>query len=57
MQSYLMKRLSEPSSWRGLVAILTAAGVALTPSQANAVIALGLAVIGAIGAFTPDPAR
>jgi len=52
--NYLIERLKEASTWRGIVAILTGFGVYLTPEQQNAIIALGLAVMGAIGAFFPD---
>jgi len=46
--SYLFDRLSENSTWRGLVMLATALGVQLDPSQANAIIALGLALVGLI---------
>jgi hypothetical protein len=52
--NYLFARLSEPSTWRGLIALATAFGVALAPEQIEAVIAGGLALIGIIGAFFPD---
>ena len=54
MKQYLLERGKESSTWRGLIAILTAIGVALTPEQSEAIVALGLAVIGAIGVFTAD---
>ena len=54
MKQYLLERGKEASTWRGLIALLTAIGVALTPEQGEAIIALGLAVIGAIGVFTAD---
>jgi hypothetical protein len=31
--SYIYARLSEPSTWRGIIALVTAAGVALSPDQ------------------------
>jgi hypothetical protein len=54
MKTYLLERGKEASTWRGLVALLTAVGVTLSPEQGEAVIALGLAVIGAIGVFFAD---
>jgi hypothetical protein len=54
MKQFLLERGKEASSWRGLVAILTATGIALDPAQADAIVAIGLAVIGVIGAFFPD---
>lgn len=54
MQEYLLERLKEPSTWRGIVALVTAAGVALTDAQATAIVSAGLALIGVIGVFTAD---
>jgi hypothetical protein len=53
-RQYLLDRLREPSTWRGIVALMTAFGVALSPEQTAAIVAAGLAVAGAIGAFAPD---
>ena len=46
--NYLLERLTENSTWRGLVMLTTAFGVQLDPSQANAIIAAGLAIVGLI---------
>lgn len=54
MKDFLLTRGKEASTWRGIVAILTAAGVAISPEQGDAIVALGLAVIGVIGVFTAD---
>lgn len=54
MKEFILARGKEASSWRGLVALLTAIGVTLSPEQADAIVALGLAVIGAIGVFIAD---
>jgi hypothetical protein len=54
MKAYLLERGKEASTWRGIVALLTAVGISLSPEQGEAIIALGLAVIGAIGVFTID---
>lgn len=54
MKNFILARGKEASTWRGLVALLTAAGVALSPEQGEAIVALGLAVIGAIGVFFAD---
>ena len=54
MKDFILARGKESSTWRGVVAILTAAGVAISPEQGEAIVALGLAVIGAIGVFTAD---
>jgi len=52
--SYIYARLSEPSTWRGIIALVTAGGVALSPDQVDKIVAAGLALIGLIGAFMPD---
>jgi uncharacterized membrane protein len=54
MKSYLLERLKEPSTWRGLTALLTAVGVALSPDQVNAIVSAGLALMGVLGVFTKD---
>ena len=52
--TYLLARLKEPSTWRGLAVLATAAGVQMSPEQIAAIVPVGLAVAGAIGAFFPD---
>jgi hypothetical protein len=54
MKSYLLERLKEPSTWRGLTALLTAVGVTLSPEQTNALVGAGLALMGVLGVFTQD---
>ena len=54
MKSYLLERLKEPSTWRGLTDLLTAVGVVLSPEQVNAVVSAGLALMGVLGVFTKD---
>jgi hypothetical protein len=54
MKDFIIERGKEASTWRGLVAIITAAGIALDPAQTEAIVAAGLAVIGILGAFFPD---
>jgi hypothetical protein len=54
MKAYILERMKEPSTWRGLTLLLTAAGVPLAPAVSEAIIAVGLAVAGLIGAVTPD---
>ena len=54
MKSYILERAKEPSTWRGLVLILTAIGVPIAPAMADAIITAGLAVAGLIGVATPE---
>ena len=54
MGKYVIARLKEASTWRGLVAMATAAGVVLSAGQIEAIIAVGMAAMGVVGAFFPD---
>lgn len=54
MKTYVLERLKEASTWRGIVLLLTAAGVPLAPGVADLIISAGLALTGLIGALTPD---
>ena len=54
MKEFIMNRLREPSTWRGLILMLTALGVKLEPQQIEAIVTFGLATVGAIGVFVPD---
>lgn len=51
---WLKARAKERSTWVGIITILAAAGVTLSPEQQEAIIAAGTALIGAIFAFTAD---
>ena len=54
MWTYLKARLSEASTWRGVIALIAAFGITISPAQTEAIVAAGLAIIGAIGVFTAD---
>ena len=54
MKQYILDRAKEPSSWRGIILLLTAIGVPVAPAMAEAIIAVGLAVAGLVGVATPD---
>lgn len=54
MKEYMLARLREGSTWRGIIAMLTAAGVSLQPDQQEAIISLGLAIMGVVGVFMKD---
>lgn len=53
---FVLARLGEISTWKGAFLLLTAAGVTLAPEMQNAIVTIGLAVVGALGVATPDPA-
>lgn len=52
--AYLMNRLDETSTWRGIIALMTACGIAIRPELGEAIVAAGLAGIGVVGALFPD---
>lgn len=54
MKEYFLERMKEPSTWRGLTLLLTAVGIPMAPGVSDAVIAVGLAIAGLIGAVMPD---
>lgn len=53
---FLLARLSEGSTYRGAMLILTAMGVALRPEVAAAITAFGMAAAGLLGIVLPDSA-
>lgn len=54
MKDYLIDRLQEPSTWRGITLLLTAIGVPLAPGLSDAIISAGLAIAGLIGVASKD---
>lgn len=52
--NWLLNRLNEPSTWRGLVWLLTAFGLSIKPELAEAIITAGIAIAGLIGVVTKD---
>ena len=49
--NYLLDRLNENSTWRGILLVLTALGVSLSPQNQEAITAAGLGLVGAINIF------
>ena len=54
MNQYLLERMKEASTWRGIIYVLTAAGVPVAPAMAEQIIAAGMAVAGVIGILSKD---
>lgn len=54
--AYLIARLGEPSTWRGLFELLTALGISLHPDQVASITTLGLAAIGTVNVFRKERA-
>jgi hypothetical protein len=55
--AYLLARLKEASTWRGIALLLTAFGVQVAPEVQEAVISVGIAVAGAVGILFPDSTK
>jgi hypothetical protein len=55
--NWILARLSEPSTWRGLVWLLTAFGVSLRPEVWQQITAVGMAVAGLIGVVTREKSQ
>ena len=51
---YFINRLKEASTWRGILAIVTACGVTISPELTDAIVGVGLAAMGVVGVFFPD---
>jgi hypothetical protein len=48
---YILDRLSENSTWRGLILVAVALGVKLEPELQNQIVAAGLGLVGTINIF------
>ena len=48
---FVLDRLSENSTWRGLILVGTAVGLKLEPDHQEAIVAAGLGLVGAINVF------
>jgi hypothetical protein len=49
---YALDRLMERSTWLGLIAVLSASGIALSPDQAEALATVGTGLAGVVLAAT-----
>lgn len=54
MKQYILDRAKEPSTWRGIVLLLTALGVPMAPAMTDAIVSAGLGLAGLIGVLTAD---
>jgi len=52
---WLKNRLKERTTWQGIVSVLTALGVGLSPDQKEAIITAGAAIVTAIWVFVKEP--
>ena len=51
---YILARLTEQSTWRGLILLLTGFGIELEPALQGHIIALGLAAVGVINVLRKE---
>ncbi len=54
MFKYIINRLTERSTWLGLIALATACGATIEEAMAEQIITAGIAVAGLIGIVTRD---
>lgn len=52
--NYILARLKEASTWRGLILIATSLGLGIAPAMQEAIVATGIGVAGLVGAVLPD---
>lgn len=50
----VLEYLRHDSTWKGIVSVLTACGVAIKPELGEAIIAVGMSVVGLIQIFVTD---
>lgn len=55
--NWFFARLNEPSTWRGIIWLLTVAGVSLSPEAWQYITTMGMAGAGLIGVLTSEKAQ
>lgn len=50
----ILEYFKHESTWKGLIAIATAAGVVLSPEQQGAIVAAGMSIYGLFQVFVQD---
>jgi len=53
-REYLLARLAEPSTWRGLILAVAGLGVTVAPDRMDAIVSVAMLAAGIIGAGTSD---
>ncbi len=51
---YIVERMKEPSTWRGLIAIATLAGYSISPEQGELIISTGVGLYSIINIFRKE---
>lgn len=57
MIDWILARLSENSTWRGIILLVTAAGVKIRPDLIDSIIAIGLSLVAIINIVRKAPAN
>lgn len=47
----ILSYLQQASTWRGIIAVLTAFGAVISPDQSGAIVTAGIALVGVIEVF------
>lgn len=55
--TYIVDRLREFSTWRGVAALAATAGVVVAPEQLDAAYKMFIALLGAVAVFAPGKRR
>lgn len=54
---WILARLAENSTWRGIILLITAAGLKLAPELWDSIISVGLALVGLINVIRKAPSH
>lgn len=54
---YILDRLDEPSTWKGIIALLATFGVSIHPELAQAIITAAVSVVGVIEILVNEKAK
>ena len=54
MSPLIIERFQQESTWRGIITVIMAVGVVLNPDQIEAVVSVGLAIVGLINICKKD---
>jgi hypothetical protein len=54
---WILTRLAEPSTWRGVILLATSFGITVSPDMINAIVAIGLALVGLINVIRKEKPR
>lgn len=55
--NWLLNRLREPSTWRGIIWLATAFGISLKPEVWEQIAAVGMALAGLVGVVTSEKSQ